>query len=51
VEELEYVDYVTDFAMYSYTGENNDYIDINEAQPETPDGIMVSAEAHIIGEV
>jgi len=51
VEELGYVDYVTDFAMYSYAEENNDYTDINETEPETPDAIMVSAEAHIIGEV
>ena len=49
VEDLDYVDYITDFRMYSYTMENNRY-DINEAQPETPDAILVSDTTHIINE-
>jgi len=51
VEELEYVDYVTDFRMYSYQGETSNMIDINLAQPETPDAILVSAGNHSIREV
>lgn len=51
VEELEYVDYVTDFRMYSYQGETSNMIDINLAQPETPDAILVSAGSHSIREV
>lgn len=48
VEDLEYVDYITDFKLYSYIGEAPNAIDINEARPETPDAILVSAETHII---
>ncbi len=53
VENLDYVDYVTDFKMYSYVGEVGEVgalLDINEAQPETPDAILVSAENHSIDE-
>ncbi|HBB35674.1 MAG TPA: hypothetical protein DDZ80_10165 [Cyanobacteria bacterium UBA8803] len=51
VEDLAYVDYVTEFKMYSYLGETNNRIDINEAQPETPDTILVSDRTHIINPV
>ncbi|RII29846.1 MAG: hypothetical protein CXR30_11075 [Geobacter sp.] len=51
VEELDYVDYVTDFKMYSYSGEVSDNIDRSMAQPETPDAILVSANSHSIREV
>lgn len=51
VEDLNYVDYVTDFKMYSYIGETNNRIDINEVQPETPDTILVSDRTHIINPV
>jgi hypothetical protein len=51
VEDLNYVDYVTDFKMYSYSGETNNRIDINEVQPETPDTILVSDRTHIINPV
>lgn len=50
VEDLAYVDYVTDFKMYSYTGDFNDFADINEARPETPDAILVSDHNHLIAE-
>jgi uncharacterized phage protein gp47/JayE len=50
VEDLDYVDYVTDFRMYSYTEVANRH-DINEAQPETPDVILVSNNTHFIKEV
>ena len=49
VEEREYVDYVTDFKMYSYTGAFSDQ-DLTEARPETPDAILVSAGAHVVRE-
>jgi len=51
VEEQEYVDYVTDFWMYSFLGETSNMIDINVAQPQTPDAILVSAGSHCIREV
>lgn len=51
VEDLDYVDYVTDFKMYSYSGDTSNTIDINVAQPETPDAILVSAGSHSIREV
>ena len=50
VEEREYVDYITDFKMYTYTGETRNYNDIAEIQPETPDTILVSDKTHIITE-
>lgn len=48
VEEREYVDYITDFRMYTYTGKTASTNDINAAQPERPDAILVSAETHTI---
>src|SRR6185295_12895700 len=50
VEELEYVDYVTDFKMYSYTGAVHDFRDVNDARAETPDAILVSDPAHSVAE-
>jgi uncharacterized phage protein gp47/JayE len=49
VEEIESVDYVTDFKMYSYT-EGAPKVDTNEAQPETPDAILVSDDTHVVNE-
>jgi hypothetical protein len=49
VEDLDPVDYVTDFKMYSYT-EGSPKVDVNEAQPETPDAILVSHDTHIVNE-
>lgn len=51
VEELEPVDFVTDFRMYSSTSEAGPLRDIGEVQAETPDAILVSAPAHTIVEV
>lgn len=48
VEELEYVDFVTDFRMYSYCGAVSNAIDIAKAEPGTPDTILVSAAGHTI---
>ncbi|WP_201321969.1 baseplate J/gp47 family protein, partial [Pseudanabaena sp. lw0831] len=48
VEELPYVDYVTDFKMYSPIANTTNYNDINEVQPFTPDAILVSDSAHTI---
>lgn len=47
VEDLPPVDYLTDFKMYTYTQDPNK-VDVNEARPETPDAILVSAETHIV---
>ncbi len=51
VEELDYVDYVTDFRMYSCTGTTSIFQDLREVQPEAPDAILVSAAAHIINKI
>jgi hypothetical protein len=52
VEDLRYVDYVTDFKLYSYTddnkGDNKNLTDLNTVHPETPDSILVSAYSHSI---
>ncbi|MGX2040181.1 baseplate J/gp47 family protein [Methylocaldum sp. MU1018] len=50
VEERDYVDYVTDFKLYSYAGEAGSRLDLDEVQPATPDAILVSAETHIVSE-
>ncbi len=51
VEKLPYVDFVTDFRMYSYSETDPNTLDIDEAAPLTPDSILVSAAGHSIGEV
>ena len=48
VEDLPYVDYVTDFKMYSSRGETTNYTDINEVLPGRPDTILVSDTTHTI---
>jgi hypothetical protein len=50
VEDLYYVDFVTEFKMFSYIGTNS-FEDIGEAQPSTPDAILVSERAHLITQV
>ncbi|MDB5033874.1 MAG: hypothetical protein JWQ98_1115 [Chlorobi bacterium] len=50
VEDLEYVDYVTDFKMFTYSGAANDSADLNEARAATPDTILVSDAIHSISE-
>jgi hypothetical protein len=50
VEELGYVDYVTDFRMFSYTGNVVDTTDLSVARPATPDTILVSDATHTIVE-
>jgi baseplate J-like protein len=49
VEGLDYVDYVTDFRMYTYV---DDFVadDRQDVAPETPDAILVSDAPHRIGE-
>jgi hypothetical protein len=51
VEELEYVDYIEDFYLYSISITNGKSNDLNQVEPETPDTILVSASTHIIHEV
>jgi hypothetical protein len=51
VEKLPYVDFVTDFRMYSYFETAPNTLDIDEAAPRTPDAILVSAAGHSIGKV
>jgi hypothetical protein len=50
VEELPYVDYVTEFRMFSWTGEKIDRTDRDVARPATPDAILVSDAEHSIAE-
>jgi len=48
VEEQEYVDYIEDFKMYTYTEDTPGARDVNEARAATPDAILVSEKTHII---
>ncbi len=50
VEHLNYVDYVTEFKMFSYTGATRGLLDLNTVEPETPDAILVSAKSHTISQ-
>ncbi|MEI7830112.1 MAG: baseplate J/gp47 family protein [Prolixibacteraceae bacterium] len=51
VEEIEYVDYLEDFYLYSISELTGQSGDLNEVQPETPDTILVSDQTHIINEI
>jgi hypothetical protein len=51
VEEVDYVDYVTDFRMYHLRGGGADADDVNEARATTPDAILVSDAAHDVAPV
>ncbi|MBL1179243.1 baseplate J/gp47 family protein [Pantanalinema sp. GBBB05] len=48
VEDCHYVDYLTDFKLYSYRAGSLPSSDLNEVQPATPDAILVSAPHHTI---
>jgi hypothetical protein len=50
VEEVEYVDFVTDFRLYSVGAGGAAPVDVNEVTPATPDAILVSAADHVITE-
>jgi hypothetical protein len=50
VEEREYVDYVTDFKMFSFVGDDRG-ADVAEASAATPDAILVSDREHSVAEV
>ncbi|HEX6912154.1 MAG TPA: baseplate J/gp47 family protein, partial [Longimicrobium sp.] len=50
VEELPYVDWVTDFKMFTYAGGVVDTTDRALARPDTPDTILVSDATHTIAE-
>ena len=52
VEDIAYVDFVTDFKLYSFRDTAGKTIsDVNEIQPETPDTILVSSQTHSVKEV
>jgi hypothetical protein len=48
VEELPYVDYLTDFRMYHLRGMPEDAADVSEARATAPDAILVSDATHDI---
>jgi hypothetical protein len=50
VEEVDFVDFVTDFKLYSLANAVTASIDVNEITPTTPDAILVSAADHVIAE-
>jgi hypothetical protein len=50
VEDCSYVDYITDFKMYS-SREGASSADLSEVQPATPDAILVSARSHSINPI
>ena len=51
VEDMPYVDYVTDFRMHDLRGGPRDAEDVEEARAETPDAILVSDATHDIAPV
>lgn len=51
VEELDCVDYIEDFFLYSISDQSGLSSDTSQVEPETPDTILVSAPYHIIHEV
>jgi hypothetical protein len=51
VEEVEYVDYLEDFYLYSISGSKGLSNDLDEVQPESPDTILVSDSTHFIHEI
>ncbi len=48
IDELEYIDYVTDFKLYSYINIEDNLVDSSEVIPKAPDAILVSDASHII---
>jgi len=50
VEELEYVEYVTDFKMFSQVGDTHGDTDLSVMRPDAPDTILVSARSHTVNE-
>jgi hypothetical protein len=50
VEEVDYVDFVTDFKLYSYAESDSNLVDVAEVLPLAPDVILVSEAQHIINE-
>jgi hypothetical protein len=50
VEELDYVDYVTDFKMFSRVGDEPEGPDLAEVSARTPDAILVSDDTHALAE-
>jgi hypothetical protein len=48
VEELDYVDYLTEFKLYSYSGDSPAFRDLDRVEPTTPDTILVSESFHRI---
>jgi len=50
IEELEYVDFVTDFSLYTLSGTGQALVDRSEVSPVTPDTILVSAANHLISD-
>lgn len=51
IEDLTYVDYLTDFRMHHLRGGPDDTADVSEARATTPDAILVSDASHDIAPV
>ncbi len=50
VEEIDYVDFLTDFRLYSYVDNPVNLVDVAEVAPKAPDIILVSDASHQINE-
>lgn len=48
VDELPYVDFITDVRLVSFVDDADNLVDTMQVQPETPDEILVSADQHTI---
>ena len=51
IETLAYVDYVTEFKLYSDSVDSPTFRDRDRVQPDTPDTILVSAPVHRIAPI
>lgn len=51
VEEVEWVDYLEDFYLYTVDESSRQSGDLNVAEPATPDAILVSDHTHLIHEI
>jgi len=50
VEHIAFVDFVTDFEMHSFPEGSSTSADLDEAQAESPDAILVSSDSHLISQ-
>ncbi|WP_317932310.1 baseplate J/gp47 family protein [Halioxenophilus sp. WMMB6] len=50
IDELDYVDFITNVQLYSFVDATSNRMDANQVQPQAPDEILVSANNHSINQ-